>query len=84
MGDSMRHLEEAFLRMKLGQFWPVGMMLVAACTAAVDTPRSKPDLVHAHPGPKEPLSCTGTKPGPAPIRRLTRTEYDNTVRDLLW
>ncbi|MGZ5971602.1 MAG: DUF1587 domain-containing protein, partial [Polyangiales bacterium] len=26
--------------------------------------------------------CTGD-PGPAPIRRLTRFEYDNTVRDLL-
>ena len=24
-----------------------------------------------------------TRPGPSPIRRLTRVEYDNTVRDLL-
>jgi hypothetical protein len=29
-------------------------------------------------------ACDGTtRPGPAPIRRLTRFEYDNTVRDLL-
>ena len=28
-------------------------------------------------------ACKDIKPGPAPIRRLTRTEYDNTVRDLL-
>ena len=28
-------------------------------------------------------ACKEISPGPAPIRRLTRTEYDNTVRDLL-
>jgi hypothetical protein len=28
-------------------------------------------------------ACKNITPGPAPIRRLTRTEYDNTVRDLL-
>ncbi len=27
--------------------------------------------------------CDVPKPGPAPIRRLTRTEYNNTLRDLL-
>lgn len=30
----------------------------------------------------DPL-CPLPNPGPAPLRRLTRTEYDNTVRDLL-
>src|SRR5205823_2187584 len=29
------------------------------------------------------LLCTVPDPGPAPIRRLTRFEYDNTVADLL-
>lgn len=28
-------------------------------------------------------SCEGIAPGPSPIRRMTRNEYDNTVRDLL-
>ena len=28
-------------------------------------------------------ACTGVQPGPSPLRRLTRSEYDNTVRDLL-
>ena len=27
--------------------------------------------------------CKDISPGPAPLRRLTRAEYDNTVRDLL-
>jgi hypothetical protein len=29
------------------------------------------------------MACKTRDPGPAPIRRLTRWEYDNTVRDLL-
>ncbi|MEZ4449599.1 MAG: DUF1592 domain-containing protein [Nannocystaceae bacterium] len=28
-------------------------------------------------------ACDGRRPGPAPIRRLNRREYDNTARDLL-
>jgi hypothetical protein len=28
-------------------------------------------------------ACKDIDPGPAPLRRLTRTEFDNTVRDLL-
>jgi hypothetical protein len=30
-----------------------------------------------------PDACKGVLPGPSPLRRLTRTEYANTVRDLL-
>ena len=30
-----------------------------------------------------PRSCAAPDVGPTPLRRLTRTEYDNTVRDLL-
>lgn len=38
----------------------------------------------ARPPYVEPSACTDTpSPGPAPLRRLTRTEYDNTLRDLL-
>jgi hypothetical protein len=36
------------------------------------------------PGNGEPAACgVAPRPGPSPIRRLTRFEYDNTVRDLL-
>jgi len=28
-------------------------------------------------------ACKEIQPGPAPLRRLTRVEYDNTIRDLL-
>jgi hypothetical protein len=28
-------------------------------------------------------ACSSPQPGPSPLRRLTRAEYDNTVRDLL-
>jgi hypothetical protein len=31
----------------------------------------------------DPTSCEAARPGASPIRRLTRIEYDNTVRDLL-
>src|SRR5689334_23149416 len=31
----------------------------------------------------EPADCTTPKPGAAPVRRMTRFEYNNTVRDLL-
>jgi hypothetical protein len=31
----------------------------------------------------EPAECKGIEPGPSPIRRMNRREYDNTVRDLL-
>lgn len=30
-----------------------------------------------------PLNCDAIEPGDAPIRRMTRVEYNNTVRDLL-
>jgi hypothetical protein len=34
---------------------------------------------------EQPIHCTdgAAHPGPSPIRRLTRADYDNTVRDLL-
>jgi hypothetical protein len=41
--------------------------------------------IGAHPlEPKrDSAACKQIDPGPAPLRRLTRTEYDNTVRDLI-
>src|SRR5437762_1132544 len=35
------------------------------------------------PGVPGAAKCTGSSPGPAPLRRLTHREYDNTVRVLL-
>jgi hypothetical protein len=37
----------------------------------------------APPPPGAPSACDGLHPGGSPLRRLTRFEYDNTVRDLL-
>jgi hypothetical protein len=31
----------------------------------------------------EPVDCSGTQDGPAPLRLLTHVQYDNTVEDLL-
>src|SRR5437016_3093093 len=40
-----------------------------------------PDAV---PGTEDPTaSCTKVSPGPAPLRRLTQAQFNNTVRDLL-
>jgi hypothetical protein len=34
-------------------------------------------------GGSEAVACPQVSPGASPIRRLTRFEYNNTVRDLL-
>lgn len=55
------------------------LVSAAACTGTIgdplpsDAPTPAPDAA----------TCDGIEPGDAPIRRMTRTEYDNTVRDLL-
>jgi hypothetical protein len=77
----MRHLMEASPGMKL-RFLPLVLWMVACGSPAADqTPTPIPDVTH--PQPKQPLSCNGAQPGPSPIRRLNRTEYNNTIRDLL-
>ncbi len=59
----------------------VGASLLAGCVGEVS------DFLSLDPtaDPARPSACAGAaaKPGPAPLRRLTRNEYDNTVRDLL-
>jgi hypothetical protein len=54
---------------------------------ALPDPAGGPPLppVGAHPLEPDRASpaCQTIEPGPAPLRRLTRTEYDNTVRELL-
>ncbi|NUQ78285.1 MAG: DUF1592 domain-containing protein [Polyangiaceae bacterium] len=53
--------------------WIAGALaLVAACEPGDPTPA----------GPQV-LNCDPIEPGDAPIRRMTRAEYNNTVRDLL-
>jgi hypothetical protein len=42
-----------------------------------------PPGAHAGQPDRTHPTCREIRPGPAPVRRLTRTEYDNTVRELL-
>ncbi len=65
--------------MRRGLFLVVGCAGLAACVGELgDAPGGSADP------PLPPLACgTAVQPGPAPIRRMTRFEYDNTVRDLL-
>ena len=50
----------------------------ASCTGTLnDVSEGSPD------NPIAPGSCGEIDPGSSPIRRMTRLEYDNTVRDLL-
>ena len=55
-----------------GEPGPVGGTVPPDVTPPVDPPDEIP----------EPPSCDVPSPGPSPLRRLTRTEYDNTIRDL--
>lgn len=59
--------------------WPLGAGLaLAACVGNIgDPPPGKP------PGEAQGPVCDGVQPGESPIRRMTRFEYNNTVRDLL-
>ena len=54
--------------------WIAGAIaLVAACEPGDAPPKNQPEV----------LNCDPIEPGDAPIRRMTRAEYNNTVRDLL-
>lgn len=53
---------------------------ISACQGNIGDPADPPDP----PDPEPQVVCTGAvEPGPSPIRRMTRFEYNNTVRDLL-
>jgi len=54
------------------------MAPLAACSGRIGDPPSEGTVAVA-PSPQ----CVGLVPGPSPIRRMTRFEYNNTVRDLL-
>jgi hypothetical protein len=67
------------------------VVLCASCTGEIARDRSDrpaPPPATTTPTPQapnrtDPACKTGIDPGPSPLRRLTRVEYDNTVRDLL-
>lgn len=66
--------------MRRGLFLVVSCAGLAACVGELgDAPGSS-----STDPPIQPQACgVAVQPGPAPIRRMTRFEYDNTVRDLL-
>lgn len=59
--------------------WALGTVLLAACTGTIGKAGGPTGPL----GPTEGPSCTSLNVGPAPLHRLTRTQYNNTVRDLL-
>jgi Protein of unknown function (DUF1592)/Protein of unknown function (DUF1588)/Protein of unknown function (DUF1595)/Protein of unknown function (DUF1587)/Protein of unknown function (DUF1585) len=57
----------------------LGLVATSACLGNIGDPPKPND-----PDPEPQVVCTGAvEPGPSPIRRMTRFEYNNTVRDLL-
>ncbi|MEZ4307414.1 MAG: DUF1592 domain-containing protein [Polyangiaceae bacterium] len=58
----------------------IAVAATSACLGNIGDPADPPDT----PDPEPQAVCTGEiEPGPSPIRRMTRFEYNNTVRDLL-
>lgn len=63
--------------------------LLALALAACSGEQPPGPITHSPPeelpsdAPKDPPPGTAPVPDPVPMRRLTRTQYDNTVRDLL-
>src|SRR5947207_1352118 len=60
------------------------IITAASCSGVVTTPGDHPGGTTPPDGTTSPL-CQGAtvSPGPSYVRRLTRLEYNNTVRDLL-
>ena len=58
-------------------FWAA--LGLAACTGTIGDPDDGAIPV----GKSDEALCTTKQPGESPIRRMTRFEYDNTVRDLV-
>ena len=65
----------------------LGLALCAACDGVIADPSAEgagPGGDGDGPGRRtEPVSCDTPQPGRSPLRRLTRYELDNTLRDLL-
>ncbi|MCB9610891.1 MAG: DUF1592 domain-containing protein [Sandaracinus sp.] len=60
-------------------------LLASACSGAIGGPGGEPDPDERPAPAPTPLVCDdgALRPGRAPLRRLTRDEYDATIRDLL-
>jgi hypothetical protein len=72
----------------------MAVVATGACEGAIEgrvgaptapPPAAMPSVPPIGGGPPAPSACDGgrARTGPTPLRRLTRLEYDNTVRDLL-
>jgi hypothetical protein len=57
--------------------------LLAFTSCRGEVPGGSPPGPGPGPGGGPPTQCTTTEPFRSPLRRLTRVEYNNTVRDLL-
>lgn len=67
---------------RLYPFASVGLLALVATSACLGNIGDPPDP--SDPEPEPQVVCTGAvEPGPSPIRRMTRFEYNSTVRDLL-
>lgn len=85
-GASARALRRA-LPSVIAALW----LSTSACTGSLgggdDSPGATvdraPGTIEPGTGPASDPNCERLHPGPSPLRRLTRDEYDNTVRDLL-
>ncbi|HEV8245609.1 MAG TPA: DUF1587 domain-containing protein, partial [Polyangiaceae bacterium] len=76
---------------------PVALLLLTACTGVIDAPSGETGTGPSGSGGPGSGGSSGTitqatpeecasapvEPGPSPLRRLTRSEYDNTTSELL-
>ncbi|MFT5435205.1 MAG: hypothetical protein ACI9OJ_005922 [Myxococcota bacterium] len=61
------------------------VVLIGACSDTEDPVEADAGEADTYevPSPMEGLSCEAVMPGAAPVRLLTRDEYQNTIRDLV-
>ena len=60
----------------------LAVIATSACLGNIGDPTLPPDTTGG-PDPQPACIAGQVEPGPSPIRRMTRFEYNNTVRDLL-
>lgn len=93
MWPSWKGRQMKLQRLKLGWIWSIGFAL-ASCTGELtstesnisDEPRDGAPGIEPPPTQSDALSCEELPPtaiGFTPLRRLTRSQYANAIRDLL-